>query len=81
MNSTRVFLHNLLWRQDSEGFLRRMKQFSQVAEKHHIQIMFVLLDSGWNPHPQLGKQREPKPHMLTRVVQAPGAEILKDELR
>ena len=36
MNTMRVFLHNLLWQQDSAGFLKRMDQFLAVAEKHHI---------------------------------------------
>jgi hypothetical protein len=80
MNTMRVFLHNLLWQQDSAGFLRRMDQFLEVADKHHIRIMFVLLDSVWDPNPKLGKQRDPKPHMHNSGwVQAPGAEILKDE--
>jgi len=82
MNTMRVFLHNLLWQHDSAGFLRRMDQFLQVAEKHHIRILFVLLDSVWDPHPKLGRQREPKPHVHNSGwVQAPGAEILKDEPR
>ena len=82
MNTMRVFLHNLLWQQDSEGFLRRLEQFLQVAEKHHIRILFVLLDSVWDPNPKLGKQREPRPHVHNSGwVQAPGAEILKDESR
>lgn len=82
MNTMRVFLHNLLWQQDSAGFLRRMDQFLQVADKHHIRIMFVLLDSVWDPYPKLGKQRDPKPHVHNSGwVQAPGAEILKDETR
>ncbi|HMJ20698.1 MAG TPA: hypothetical protein VK513_02275, partial [Terriglobales bacterium] len=64
------------------GFLRRMDQFLQVADKHHIRIMFVLLDSVWDPYPKLGKQRDPKPHVHNSGwVQAPGAEILKDETR
>ena len=80
MNTMRVFLHNLLWQQDSAGFLRRMDQFLEVADKHHIRIMFVLLDSVWDPNPKLGKQRDPKPHVHNSGwVQAPGAEILKDE--
>jgi hypothetical protein len=80
MNTMRVFLHNLLWQQDSAGFLRRMDQFLQVADKHHIRIMFVLLDSVWDPDPKLGKQRDPRPHVHNSGwVQAPGAEILKEE--
>jgi Cellulase (glycosyl hydrolase family 5) len=82
MNTMRVFLHNLLWQQDSAGFLKRMDQFLAVAEKHHIRIMFVLLDSVWDPRPQLGKQRAPKPHVHNSGwVQAPGADLLKDESR
>jgi len=81
MNTMRVFLHNLLW-QDQQGFLARMEQFLRVADKHHIRITFVLLDSVWDPLPKLGKQREPRPHVHNSGwVQAPGAEILRDKSR
>jgi len=79
MNTMRVFLHNLAWKQDPAGFLDRMDKFLAVADKHHIRIMFVLLDSVWDPNPQIGKQREPKPHVHNSGwVQAPGAAILKN---
>jgi hypothetical protein len=82
MNTMRVFLHNLLWTQDSAGFLKRLDQFLAVADKHHIRIMFVLLDSVWDPRPKLGKQHEPRPHVHNSGwVQAPGADILKDSSR
>jgi len=82
MNSMRVFLHNLLWEQDSAGFLMRMNKFLEVADKHHIRVMFVLLDSVWDPLPHLGKQREPRPHVHNSGwVQAPGADVLKDPSR
>jgi hypothetical protein len=79
MNTMRVFLHNLAWKQDRAGFLVRMDKFLEVADKHHIRIMFVLLDSVWDPNPQIGKQRDPKPHVHNSGwIQAPGAAILKD---
>lgn len=82
MNTMRVFLHNLLWQQDADGFLRRMDQFLAIADKHHIRITFVLFDSVWDPHPKLGKQREPRPHVHNSGwVQAPGADLLKDDSR
>ena len=82
MNTMRVFLHNLPWTQDSKAFLNRMGKFLQIADKHHIRTTFVLLDSVWDPYPQLGKQRAPKPHVHNSGwVQAPGAEILKDSSR
>jgi hypothetical protein len=79
MNTMRVFLHNLLWQQDSAGFLKRMDEFLAVADKHHIRIMFVLPDSVWDPNPQLGKQHEPRPHVHNSGwVQAPGDKMLHD---
>ena len=60
MNTMRVFLHNLLWQQDSAGFLHRMDQFLEVADKHHIRIMFVLLDSVWDPQPEAREAARPQ---------------------
>jgi hypothetical protein len=82
MNTMRVFLHNLLWQQDAQGFLHRMDQFVEVADKRHIRVTFVLLDSVWDPRPHLGKQPAPRPHVHNSGwVQAPGADLLKDESR
>lgn len=82
MNTMRVFLHNLPWEEDSKSFLDRMDKFLQIADKHHMQITFVLLDSVWNPYPQPGKQPAPTPHVHnSQWVQAPGADILKDSSR
>lgn len=77
--SMRVFLHHMLWEQDSKGFLERMEKFLDIAEKHKIGVMFVLFDSVWDPFPKLGKQRDPKPFVHNSGwVQSPGAEALKD---
>jgi Cellulase (glycosyl hydrolase family 5) len=82
MNTMRVFLHNLLWQQDSQGFLNRMDQFLQVADKHHIRITFVIFDSVWDPYPKIGKQREPRPHVHNSGwVQSPGAGMLQNPSR
>src|SRR5262245_11329114 len=40
-NSMRVFLHHLLWEDDSRGLLRRMDRFLDVARKHRIGVVFV----------------------------------------
>ena len=82
MNLHRVYLHNLLWEQDSLGFLKRLDTYLSLAEKHNIKTMFVLLDDVWHPIPKLGKQPEPIPHVHNSGwVQAPGAEILGDTTR
>src|SRR5580704_1465541 len=82
MNTMRVFLHNLLWQQDPQGFLQRLDQFLQIADKHHIRIAFVIFDSVWDPYPKLGKQREPRPHVHNSGwVQSPGADMLQNPSR
>lgn len=79
-NSVRVFLHDLLWEQDPKGLLQRMEQFLDIAAKHRIGVMFVPFDAVWDPHPALGKQREPKPGLHNSGwMQSPSAAILKDE--
>ena len=79
MNTVRVYLHDLVWQQNSEAFLKRIDQFLSIADKHGIGTMFVLCDAVWNPHPQLGKQPDPKPHVHNSGwVQSPHIEILRD---
>lgn len=79
MNTMRVYLHDLLWQQDAEGFRNRLDQFLTIAAKHKIKPMFVLFDSCWDPNPVLGKQREPKPGVHNSGwVQSPGAKALQD---
>jgi hypothetical protein len=78
-NSMRVFLHDLAYQQDPKGFLDRMEQFLKIADRHKIGVMFVLFDSVWDPHPHIGKQRAPTPHLHNPGwVQSPGAEVLRD---
>ena len=81
-NSVRVYLHHLLWQQHARGFLHRMETFLDIAERHNIGVMFVLLDGVWDPFPQLGPQRAPKPHVHNSGwVQSPGVELLSDPER
>jgi hypothetical protein len=79
MNTMRVFLHDLLWRQDPDGFEKRIDTFLQIAAKHKIRPLFVLFDSCWDPNPHLGKQRAPRPGIHNSGwVQSPGAAALQD---
>jgi hypothetical protein len=79
MNTMRVFLHDLLWQQDAEGFKKRIHQFLQIANKHHIRPMFVLFDSCWDPAPRLGPQHAPRPGVHNSGwVQSPGMQALAD---
>ncbi len=82
MKMHRVYLHNLLWDQDSLGFINRINAYLETADKYQIKTMFVLLDDVWHPVPKLGKQPDPTPFVHNSGwVQAPGAAILGDSLR
>jgi hypothetical protein len=79
LNTMRVFLHDLPWQQDANGFQKRIDTFLAITAKHHIRPVFVLFDSCWDPHPRLGKQHEPTPGVHNSGwVQSPGAEVLQD---
>jgi hypothetical protein len=78
-NMVRVFLHHLPWQQDPAAFSQRIDLFLSIADKHDINVMFVLFDDVWNPVPQSGKQPEPTPGVHNSGwVQSPGAAILGD---
>ncbi len=80
--SVRVYLHDLAWKQDREGFLKRMDQFLDMADKHNIGVMPVLFDSCWDPIVKAGKQRAPQPFVHNSGwVQSPGKEILGNPAR
>jgi len=87
MNTMRVFLHDLAWREDPEGFYSRVDKYLEIADKHHIKTLFVIFDAVWNPFPKSGKQPDPVPGLHNSGwVQSPGREYLEspakqDELK
>lgn len=79
MNTMRVFLHDLLWEQDKEGFKKRIDTFLEICDKHKIRPIFVVFDSCWDPFPRLRRQRQPSPGVHNSGwVQSPGAKALQD---
>jgi hypothetical protein len=79
MNTMRVFLHDLLWEQDSKGFTKRIDTFLSIADRHHIRPIFVIFDSCWDPRPKLGSQHPPIPGIHNSGwVQSPGAASLEN---
>ncbi|WP_419402974.1 cellulase family glycosylhydrolase [Stenotrophomonas rhizophila] len=79
MNTMRVYLHDLLWQQDPQGFLKRVDTFLSIAEKNGIRPMLVLFDSCWDPDPTLGPQHRPIPGVHNSGwVQSPSRHMLVD---
>jgi len=79
MNTMRVFMHDLLFQQDADGYKQRIDQFLDIAARHGIKPMLVIFDSCWDPFPQLGPQHRPTPGVHNSGwVQSPGEHALSD---
>ncbi|MEI9960821.1 MAG: hypothetical protein WDM76_06715 [Limisphaerales bacterium] len=50
MNTMRVFLHDLAWREDPEGFYSRVDKYLEIADRHGLKTLFVIFDGVWNPY-------------------------------
>jgi GH35 family endo-1,4-beta-xylanase len=60
-NVVRVYLHDLAYEQDPEGFLRRIDRFLNIADSHGIKALLVIFDDCWLADPRAGEQPEPWP--------------------
>jgi hypothetical protein len=82
INTVRVYLHDLLWAQDPQGFLGRLEQYLAVADRNGVRTMFVLFDSVWDPDSTLGPQRPPIPGVHNSGwVQTPDRHDLVDRAK
>ena len=81
-NTVRVYLHDLAWRQDRDGFFQRINRFLTIASGLGIATLMVIFDDCWDPDPRPGKQPEPIPGAHNaRWLASPGYPALKDESR
>lgn len=79
LNAMRVYLHDLVWRQDPVGFKDRIEQYLAVSDRHGIKTVFVLFDDCWHDNPQLGTQPTPRPGVHNSGwVKGPGTKVLND---
>jgi aldose 1-epimerase len=79
MNTCRVFLHDLAYKADPDGFKYRINCYLRIAQKHGIKTSFVFFDDCWNRNPKSGPQPQPTPGVHNSGwVQSPGADIVMD---
>ena len=80
MNTMRVYLHDIPYKTDAEGYKNRISEFLDICQQHNIKPMFVIFDSVWDPYPEAGPQPEPKQGLHNSGwVQSPGAAYLTDK--
>jgi len=78
----RVYLSSVVWKNDSEGFKKRMNQFLAISSKHGIRPVFVFFDDCWNEESSIGKQPSPRPGVHNSGwVQDPGVSLRKDTIK
>ncbi|HEY9533696.1 MAG TPA: 1,4-beta-xylanase [Mucilaginibacter sp.] len=78
-NAMRVFLHSVAYTEDPKGFKSRVSQYLAIANKHHIQTIFVFFDDCWNNDPKPGKQPAVKVGIHNSGwMQDPGVPALKN---
>ncbi|WP_300600501.1 cellulase family glycosylhydrolase [Niabella sp.] len=79
MNTMRVYLHDLLYQHDRDGFFKRLDLLLNLAERQGIKLLLTIFDSCWDPYPRWETQRAPRPHVHNSGwVQSPGLKALKD---
>lgn len=81
-NTVRIFLHNLVWEENPEGFKNRLDQLLNVADGHQIRVIITFFTNGTFDDilmPTLGKQNPPIPGVHNSGwVQSPGSDIVND---
>lgn len=78
LNLVRVYLHDLLWEHEREGFLERLDSFLGIAERRGLRMLAVFFDDVWDPEPRPGPQREPHPGRHNSIwVKSPGVPALR----
>lgn len=81
MNTMRVFLHDLVWSEEGDGFLDRVEEFLDICADSAIAPLLVIFDDCWH-EPVAGKQPAPRPGIHNSGwARSPGRDILLDPVR
>lgn len=71
-DSMRVYLHDLAWEQDPQGFLDRVDRYLAIADRHGICTLLVIFDDCWH-EPEPGPPPAPRPGVHNSGwLQSPG---------
>lgn len=75
-NTLRIYLHEMLWYADKDGFKSRINQFMDMAEKHGQKLIITFFTNGGTfNNPKLGPQPQPvKGVHGSGWIQSPGAQ-------
>ena len=78
-NTLRVYLHDLLWQAERDGFVARFERFLREAAQRGLRVLPVLFDDCWNKDFSVGPQPRPTPGVHNSGwVQSPGETVVLD---
>lgn len=80
MNTARIFLHDLAWKNDAKGFKERLARFLEIATKHKIRALITFFTNG-GPGTEIKAGKQPEPDLRThnsRWLQSPGKAVATD---
>ena len=79
-NAIRLFLCDIVWRDDSKGFMERLEQTVRIADKHGMRILMTFFTNGGTiKNPYLGPQPQPVPGVHNSVwMSSPGKDVVND---
>lgn len=79
MTLMRIYLHDLAFEQEPEGFLQRLECCLAIAGRHGIKVMPVFFDDCWNSEFSIGRQPAPIPFTHNSGwIQSPGNTVADD---
>jgi hypothetical protein len=79
-NVIRLFLCDIVWQDDPEGFMERLEKTVQLADKHGMRILMNFFTNGGTiKNPYLGPQPQPVPGIHNSVwMSSPGMNVVND---
>ena len=79
-NAIRLFLCDIVWQEDPQGFMDRLEQTVCLADKHGLRILMTIFTNGGTiKNPYTGPQPQPVPGVHNSVWMAsPGKDIVNN---
>jgi len=76
-NTLRIYLHDLVWSRDPDGFAERIDHFLGITDHHGMKVLLVLFDDCHRPDPEIGVQPLPVPGVHNSGwKQSPGEKLV-----
>ena len=67
-NAIRIFLCDIVWQDDPDGFMERLEETVRLADKHGLRILMTFFTNGGTiKNPYLGPQPQPVPGVHNSV--------------